>query len=40
MHIHDSVFWGVILCFGGAALVLAWLGFVIWRNANRKDGQK
>jgi hypothetical protein len=37
MHTHDMVFWGVIISFGGAALVLVWLLFMLWRNMNDKS---
>lgn len=37
MHNHDMVFWGVVITVSGAALVLAWLGFMLWRNMNDKS---
>lgn len=37
MHVHDMVFWAVMIAFGGAALVLLWLGFMLWRNMNDKS---
>ena len=36
MHNHDAVFWGVIISVIGSALVLAWLAFVVVRNAMKK----
>lgn len=37
MHTYDTVFWGVMIAFGGSVLVLLWLGFVLWRNMNDKS---
>lgn len=36
---HDAVFWSVIVCVAGAAAVVGWLFYVIYRNAN-KDSKK
>jgi len=37
---QDAVFWGVIICVVGAAAVVGWLLFVVYRNATRgQDGQ-
>lgn len=32
---HDAVFWGVIICVVGAAAVVGWLLFMVYRNATR-----
>jgi hypothetical protein len=32
---HDSVFWGVIISVAGSALVVAWLLYVLYRNATK-----
>ncbi len=37
---HDMVFWGVITAVAGSALVMAWLLYLVYRNATRsKDNQ-
>jgi hypothetical protein len=36
MHNHDAVFWGVVISVVGSALVLAWLLFMLARNARRR----
>lgn len=36
---HDAVFWSVIVCVAGAAAVVGWLFYVIYRNAT-KDSKK
>ena len=37
---HDAVFWGVIVAVAGSALVVAWLFYVVYRNATKsKDNQ-
>ncbi len=37
---HDAVFWGVIIGVAGSAAVVAWLFYVLYRNATRnKDSQ-
>jgi hypothetical protein len=30
---HDMVFWGVIVAVSGSALVVAWLLYLVYRNA-------
>jgi hypothetical protein len=35
MHTHDAVFWGVVFCVAGSACVIAWLLFMLARNAGR-----
>ncbi len=32
---HGMVFWGVIICVVGAATVMGWLFYVIYRNATK-----
>lgn len=32
---HDAVFWGVIIAVVGAALVVGWLFYMLYRNASR-----
>jgi len=34
---QDAVFWGVIISVAGAFVVMAWLLFVIYRNATKGD---
>jgi hypothetical protein len=34
---QDMVFWGVIIAVVGAFSVMAWLLYVIYRNATRDD---
>ena len=37
---HDGVFWGVIIAVSGSAIVVAWLFYVVYRNATKsKDNQ-
>ena len=37
---HDAVFWGVIIGVASSALVVAWLLYVVYRNATKnKDSQ-
>ena len=37
---HDGVFWSVIIAVAGSALVVAWLLYVVYRNATKsKDSQ-
>lgn len=37
---HDAVFWGVIIGVASSALVVAWLLYVVYRNATKnKDTQ-
>ncbi len=37
---HDGVFWGVIFAVTGSALVVAWLFYMLYRNATKsKDNQ-
>jgi hypothetical protein len=37
---HDGVFWGVIIAVSGSALVVAWLFYVVYRNATQsKENQ-
>jgi len=33
---HDMVFWGVIISVAGSALVVAWLFYVVYRNATKR----
>jgi hypothetical protein len=37
MHTHDAVFWGVVISVVGSAIVLAWLFFMLVRNARRSN---
>ena len=37
---HDGVFWGVIISVAGSALVVAWLLYVVYRNATKGDDKK
>jgi len=37
---HDRVFWGVIISVAGAFAVMAWLLYVIYRNATKGDKGK
>lgn len=37
---HDMVFWGVIISVAGAFGVMAWLFYVIYRNATKGDKDK
>lgn len=40
-HINnDAVLWGVIACVVLSAVVVGWLLFVTWRNANRDQDKK
>jgi hypothetical protein len=39
MHTHDTVFWGVVVSVIGSAVVLAWLFFVLVRNARRSKNK-
>jgi hypothetical protein len=34
---HDTVFWGVIIAVAGSALVVAWLMYVLYRNATQSS---
>lgn len=37
---HDAVFWGVIIGVTSSALVVAWLLYMVYRNATKnKDSQ-
>ncbi len=37
---HDAVFWGVIIGVASSASVVAWLLYVVYRNATKnKDSQ-
>jgi hypothetical protein len=33
---HDMVFWGVIIGVAGSAAALAWLLFMLYRNATKQ----
>jgi hypothetical protein len=37
---QDMVFWGVIISVAGAFAVMAWLLYVIYRNATKGDKGK
>jgi hypothetical protein len=37
---HDMVFWSVIICVAGAAAVVAWLFYMLYRNATKDQGKK
>jgi len=37
---HGMVFWGVIISVAGAFAVMAWLLYVIYRNATKGDKGK
>ncbi len=32
---HDAVFWGVIISVVGSAVVVAWLLYMVYRNATK-----
>jgi hypothetical protein len=32
---HDRVFWGVIISVAGSAAVMAWLFYMLYRNATK-----
>jgi len=32
---HDAVFWGVIIGVAGSAMVMAWLLYMLYRNATK-----
>ncbi len=32
---HDAVFWGVIISVAGAAAVVGWLLYMVYRNATK-----
>ncbi len=40
MHSHDMVFWGVIISVAGSAAVVAWLFFMVYRNATKDQNKK
>jgi hypothetical protein len=35
---HDAVFYGVVICVGLSAVVVGWLLYVLYRNANKSGG--
>jgi hypothetical protein len=37
---NDAVLWGVIACVVLSAVVVSWLLFVTWRNANKDQDKK
>jgi hypothetical protein len=37
---QDMVFWAVVICVAGAAAVMGWLFWVVYRNATRDQGKK
>jgi hypothetical protein len=37
---HDAVFWGVIISVVGAFAVMAWLLYMIYRNATKDNKSK
>jgi len=37
---HDAVFWGMIICVTGAAAVVGWLLYMVYRNATKSSGNQ
>jgi hypothetical protein len=37
---HDGVFWSVIIAVAGSALVVAWLLFMLYRNATKSNDKQ